>query len=237
MKKIEEILTKYEYPGRGILIGLNEFGTEIFLAYFIMGRSENSKNRVFELDEEKNLKTKPFKKENLKNEELIIYTAVTKFNGNIIVSNGNHTETIVKGLKNGLSFKESLKNTNFEPDPPILTPRISAILNITSKKISYTFSIIKNYGNSKNCTGRFFFEYENITPATGHLIHTYKPKNNNITNSFFGEPKLIKIPKNLNNFTESLWQALNEKNRISLFARSINLKTKEEKTKIININN
>lgn len=235
MQTIKNYFKKINYPGRGIIIGANETLEEIFIAYFIMGRSENSKNRIFELDEEKNLKTKPFKKDKIENEDLIIYKAVTKFEKKTIISNGRHTETILEGLKKGKTFSESLKETIFEQDPPILTPRISAILELDELKIKYTFSIIKSNENG-TFVKRFFYSFQPALKATGHLIHTYMKKENNETNSFFGEPIELKIPKTLDEFEEEIWNSLNQENKISLFTRSINIKTKGEKTKIINKN-
>lgn len=234
MDEINNVLQKYEYPGRGIVVGIND-DTKFFLAYFITGRSLNSKNRILELDSQNNLKTKPFKKEQLKNENLTIYTAMTKFKDIVIISNGNHTDTILKGLKNKESFEKSLKETTFEPDAPIFTPRISAVLYINEKK--YAFSIIKSGDEKAKSTNRIFFEFENILKGSGHLIHTYKPKNNIITNSFYGEPTIVKIPQTLEQFTNSIWESLNEKNKISLFTMSINKETKEEQIKIINKKN
>ncbi len=235
MKSIESYFKTISYPGRGIIIGANKTLKEMFIAYFIMGRSENSKNRVFEIDEEKNLTTKPFKKDKLKNEDLIIYRAVAKFKEKIIISNGRHTETILKGLKKGETFSESLKETSFEQDPPILTPRISAILELDEPKIKYTLSIVKS-NQDENSVKRFFYSYQPALKATGHLIHTYKPKENNETNSFFGEPIELKIPETLDEFEKDIWNSLNQENKISLFTMSINIKTKEEKIKIINKN-
>ena len=236
MIEINDVLKKYEYPGRGIVVGINNDNTEFFLAYFLTGRSFNSKNRILKLDSNKNLKTKPFNKEKLENENLTIYTAMTKFKDVVIISNGNHTDTILKGLKNEKSFEQSLKETKFEPDAPIFTPRISAVLHINNKIKKYSFSIIKTGDKEAKSTNRLFFEFENTQKGHGHLIHTYKQKNNVITNSFYGEPTNVKIPKTLEEFTSSIWQSLNEENKISLFTMSINKETKEEKIKIINKN-
>ena len=232
MQNIKNVLEKYEYPGRGIIVGLNKTGDEVFFAYFIMGRSLNSKNRFFEMDEENNLKTKPIKKDMVENEDLIIYTAVTKFKDKIIISNGNHTDTILKGLKEGKEFKQCLNETFFEEDPPILTPRISAVLNL-NKNFTYSFSIVKSGGQL--CVNRFFFEYSALK-GKGHLIHTYKPKKGNILNSFFGEPTEVLIPQSLKEFEELIWSGLNLKNKISLFVCSVNLLTKKQQFKIINKN-
>ena len=161
---------------------------------------------------------------------------MTKFKDVVIISNGNHTDTILKGLKNEKSFEQSLKETKFEPDAPIFTPRISAVLHINNKIKKYSFSIIKTGDKEAKSTNRLFFEFENTQKGHGHLIHTYKQKNNVITNSFYGEPTNVKIPKTLEEFTSSIWQSLNEENKISLFTMSINKETKEEKIKIINKN-
>ncbi len=235
MKTIESYFKTINYPGRGIIIGTNKTLEKMFIAYFIMGRSENSKNRIFELDKEKNLKTKPFKKEKVENEDLIIYRAMAKFKEKIIISNGRHTETILKGLEKKETFSESLKETSFEKDPPILTPRISAILNLGEPQIKYTLSIIKSNQN-ENSVKRFFYSYQPPLKGVGHLIHTYKQKENNETNSFFGEPIELIIPETLEEFEQEIWDSLNQENKISLFTMSIDIKTKEEKIKIINKN-
>lgn len=235
MQNIKKVLEKYSYPGRGIVAGLNQTGDEVFVAYFIMGRSLNSKNRFFELDENNNLKTKPIKKEEVKNKDLIIYTAVTRFKEKLIVSNGNHTDTILKGLKEGKNFKDCLNETFFENDPPILTPRISLVLTL-NQTLSYCFSIVKSCCKNQNSVSRFFFEYFAVLKGTGHLIHTYKPKENNQLNSFFGEPTHVLIPKSLKEFKELIWSGLNSKNKISLFVSSINLVTKKQHCEIINEN-
>ena len=236
MENIETVLKNYEYPGRGIIIGLNENKNNTFLAYFIMGRSENSKNRIFELDEENNLITKPFNNKDLKNKDLILYKATAKHENSIIITNGCHTNTILKKLKDGISFKESLKDVTYEEDPPIFTPRISAILNFNESKINYTFCIIKNNSKNEDSPVRFFYEFPSPLKGEGHLIHTYKPKNETITNSFYGEPTKIKIPKTLKEFTNTIWESLNKEFKISLFTLSLNNKTKEQKHNIINKN-
>ncbi len=236
MENIETILKNYEYPGRGIIIGLTENKNNTFLAYFIMGRSENSKNRVFKLDEDNNLITTPFNNKSLKNKDLIIYKATAKFENNIIITNGCHTNTILENLKNGSSFKNSFKDVTYEEDPPIFTPRISAILNFDETKINYTFSIIKNNSKNENSPVKFFYEFPSPLKGMGHLIHTYKPKDEDLTNSFYGEPTQIKIPKTFKEFTNTIWDSLNKEFKISLFTLSLNNKTKEQKFNIINKN-
>lgn len=236
MHTIESILKQSTYQGRGIIIGINEDYTEAFIAYFIMGRSENSRNRIFKINEKQELETIPFKNIEIKNKDLVIYTAISKFKEKIIVTNGTQTETISKGLENNKTFEESLKETKFEEDPPILTPRISAILNLENENITYKFSIIKSNNKNINSVSRFFFQYQNPLKGLGHFIHTYKETEKDPTNSFFGEPIELIIPKKLNQFTEKIWDSLNKENRISLFTKSINLKTKEEKNLIINKN-
>ena len=165
---------------------------------------------------------------------MILYTAVTKFENKIIISNGNHTKTILNEIKRNKNFEESLKNTTYEDDPPIFTPRISAILEIKEEKQKYIFSIIKK--SITNSTARFFFEFDPITKGSGHMIHTYKQQDNNMTHSFNLEPVSIKIPETLDEFTNSIWNSLNLKYKISLFSCSINIKTKKQTINILNIN-
>lgn len=236
MQTIKTLLKNYEYPGRGIILGLNKSKTNFFLAYFITGRSENSKNRILIEDEFNNIKTRLFKKQDTINEDLIIYTAVTKFKDLTIISNGSQTDTILNGIKNNKTFVESLKDTQFEEDPPIYTPRISAMLNLNNKTIKYEMSIIKTDEKNSNITKRFYFEYDNPLGEKGHIIHTYKPKENNLTHSYYGEPEEIIIPQDFDEFTNSIWDSLNEKNKISLFTKSIEIETKKEKLSIINKN-
>ena len=157
MQTIENILKKSNYQGRGIIVGINESYEKIFIAYFIMGRSENSRNRIFKINEKQELETIPFKDAKIKNKDLIIYKAVAKFQEKTIISNGTHTETILKGLEKEKTFEESLKETKFENDPPILTPRISAMLDLSKKEIKYVFSMIKSNNKNENSICRFFY--------------------------------------------------------------------------------
>lgn len=230
MKTAGKILKKLTYPGRGLILGKSSNGENLAIAYFLMGRSNNSKNRV--LNFKKNgIYTKPFKNE-INNPSLVIYDPIIKFKHFIIISNGNHTETILKGLKSNLSFSESLKTRNFENDPPIFTPRIAALVDL--KKNKYELAIVKS--STKPCsTERFFFEFSNIIGGQGHLIHTYYGRKNHETRSFNKTPKLVAIPNNINFFMNDIWAALNPEYRISLFVEFLNFKTKSSIRKIINI--
>lgn len=238
MESLENALRKYKYPGRGIVMGLGE-GDNFLIGYFITGRSKTSKNRILELDSEGNAKTVEFETtNNNKNKDLILYKATSKFNTYTIITNGNHTDTILEGLKLGKTFEESLKTRTFEEDPPIFTPRISGILNIANGKIEYKLSIIKSNKENRYNVERFYFEYEGGTKGVGHLIHTYKQKQQNVENidSFYGEPVKVTLPGDIVEFANTIWQNLNEEYKVSVFARLINIKTKKEYTKIINKN-
>ncbi|MDE5853214.1 MAG: IMP cyclohydrolase [Oscillospiraceae bacterium] len=234
MKTIGEILSNNSYPGRGILIGITEDNLNVAIGYFIMGRSENSRNRIFALNGE-DLKTKPFDESKLADPNLIIYSPVRTMGGITIVTNGDQTDTIYDGLKQGISFEESLQTRTFEPDAPNFTPRISAIVNLTDISAEYKLSILKSANHNKNSTQRFFFEYKQPIAGEGHLIHTYKHDGDPIP-SFCGEPHTVKIEGNLKEFGDAIWNALNKDNRISLFTRFINIKAGLNETRIINKN-
>lgn len=237
MKSLKSALKEYKYPGRGIIMGLEKNGN-FLIGYFITGRSISSKNRILKLDSEGNARTVEFERnENTKNKDLILYKAISKFNTYTIITNGNHTDTILDGLKYEKTFEESLKTRTFEEDPPIFTPRISGILNIADEKIEYKLSIIKKSSkeNSDNVE-RFYFEYEGGEKGVGHLIHTYKQQDENNINSFYGEPTKINLPESFNEFANTIWLSLNEEYRVSVFVRLIDVKAKKEYTKIINKN-
>ena len=233
MKTINEALNQLEYPGRGLIIGMSSDGNYLAIAYFIMGRSANSQNRILKF--EKNSIQTLSLKNYVHNKNLIIYKPVIKFQNFIVVSNGNQTETIIKNLKMNINFINSMRSRNFENDPPIYTPRIAAIIKLKKINFSYKIAIVKKAQNSKH-TERFFFEYMTPTQGQGHLIHTYKGQNNSNIESFSGAPILIKIPKTAPEFQSEIWESLNKKNKISLYTEFINLKTKKCLKKIINKN-
>ena len=234
MLSIEKELQENSYPGRGIIIGRSKDGTKAVTAYFIMGRSENSRNRIFVEDGE-GIRTQAFDPSKLVDPSLIIYAPVRVLGNKTIVTNGDQTDTIYEGMDRQLTFEQSLRSREFEPDAPNYTPRISGIMHIENGKYSYAMSILKsNQGNPDSCL-RFTFAYENPVPGMGHFIHTYMHDGNPLP-SFEGEPKLIAIPDDMEAFTETLWNSLNEDNKVSLFVRYIDIATGKYETKIVNKN-
>ena len=234
MLSIEKELQGNSYPGRGIIIGRSEDGTKAVTAYFIMGRSANSRNRIF-AEEGKSIRTQAFDESKLEDPSLIIYAPVRVLGNKTIVTNGDQTDTIYEGMDKQLTFEQSLRSREFEPDGPNFTPRISGIMHIGNGKYNYAMSILKsNNGNPESCS-RFTFAYENPAAGEGHFIHTYKCDGNPLP-SFEGEPKLIGIPDDMDVFADTLWNSLNEDNKVSLFVRYIDIETGEYETKIINKN-
>lgn len=228
---LNEILKNNTYPGRGIVIGRAEDNENMVIAYFIMGRSENSRNRIFVADGE-GLKTKAFDEAKLSDPSLIIYSPVRVIDGKTIVTNGDQTDTVYEFIKSGKTFEEALRTRQFEPDAPNFTPRISGIL----ENDFYKMSILKSGDGDSSMDHRYFYEYSNEKAGQGHFIHTYKCDGNPIP-SFEGEPELVDIKGDIDEFTDSLWTSLNNDNKVSLFVRFINTKTGEYQTKIINKNN
>lgn len=232
---IENELKGNGYPGRGIIIGKSMNGKNAVTAYFIMGRSVNSRNRVFVEDGE-GIRTQAFDPSKLEDPSLIIYAPVRVLNNLTIVTNGDQTDTIYDGMKENLTFEQSLRSREFEPDGPNYTPRISGVMNIENGKYDYSMSILKsNNGNPEACN-RYTFAYENPVAGEGHFIHTYMHDGNPLP-SFEGEPKLVEIPDDIEAFTNMLWNSLNEDNKVSLFVRYIDIETGKYETKIINKNN
>ena len=236
MKKVslEQELKGNAYPGRGIVIGRSKDGTKAVAGYFIMGRSQNSRNRVF-VEEGEGIRTQAFDPSKLEDPSLIIYAPVRVLGNKTIVTNGDQTDTIYEGMDRQLTFEQSLRSREFEPDAPNYTPRISGIMHIENGKYSYAMSILKsNNGNPDSCN-RYTFAYENCVAGEGHFIHTYKCDGNPLP-SFEGEPKLIAIPDDMETFTETLWNSLNKDNKVSLFVRYIDIATGKYETKIVNKN-
>lgn len=218
------------YPGRGIIIGETMDGENAVIAYFIMGRSVNSRNRVF-IEDGQGIKTKAFDESKMSDPSLIIYSPVRVLGDVTVVTNGDQTDTVYDFLKEGKSFEEALSTREYEPDEPNFTPRISGIADF-SVGFSYKLSILKH--NNGSCQ-RNFYEYEKATAGVGHLIHTYETDGNPIP-SFKGEAKPVKICGKIDDFTKELWESLNEDNRVSLFVRYIDLSDKSSDTRIINAN-
>ena len=230
---IGELIKDNAYVGRGIVIGTTEDGTKSAAAYFIMGRSENSRNRVF-TENDGEIKTEPFDLSKVEDPSLIIYNAVRKLGDSLIVTNGDQTDTIYDLMSTGKSFKESLETREFEPDAPNLTPRISGILNFKDGGFSYEMSILKSIDERGTDCCRYTFSYPSKA-GLGHFIHTYVCDGNPIP-TFQGEPERVEIPDSIDEFTETLWNNLNADNKISLYVRYTDLKTGEFEQRLINKN-
>lgn len=223
-----EFLRSHPYPGRGIAVGKDR------VYYFIMGRSANSRNRIFSLTED-GIRTEAYDASKMVDPSLIIYHPVRQTEKGLIVTNGDQTDTIYQGMDSQLTFEQSLRSREFEPDGPNYTPRISGVMHVENGKYSYAMSILKsNNGNPEACN-RYTFAYENCVAGEGHFIHTYKCDGNPLP-SFEGEPKLVAIPDDMESFAEMLWNSLNEDNKVSLFVRYIDIATGAYETKIINKN-
>ncbi len=236
MEKIslEQELKHNAYPGRGIIIGKSADGTKAVTAYFIMGRSENSRNRVF-VEEGAGIRTQAFDPSKLTDPSLIIYAPVRVLGNRTIVTNGDQTDTIYEGMDKELTFEQSLRSREFEPDAPNYTPRISGIMHVEGGAYDYAMSILKSSNGNPDSCHRYTFAYENPANGEGHFIHTYMCDGNPLP-SFEGEPKLVEIPDDMEAFTEMLWESLNEDNKVSLFVRYINIATGTWETKIVNKN-
>lgn len=234
MLSLEQELKGNSYPGRGIVIGKSQDGTKAVCAYFIMGRSSNSRNRIFAVEGD-GIRTEAFDPSKLEDPSLIIYAPVRVWGNRTIVTNGDQTDTIYEGFEKGLTFEQSLRQRTFEPDAPNYTPRISGVLRVEDDLFNYGISILKSSdGNPQSCR-RYTFTFENPLAGEGHFIHTYMEDGNPLP-SFEGEPKKIAIPDDIDAFTELIWTSLNEDNKVSLFVRTIDLETKKTETRIINKN-
>lgn len=234
MLSLEQEVKGNSYPGRGIVIGKSADGTKAVTAYFIMGRSSNSRNRVF-VEEGQGIRTQAYDPSKLEDPSLIIYAPVRVLGNKTIVTNGDQTDTIYEGMNQQLTFEQSLRCREFEPDAPNYTPRISGIMHIENGTYDYTMSILKsNNGNPAACN-RYTFAYENPVAGEGHFIHTYMGDGNPLP-SFEGEPKLVAIPDEIDSFTDLLWESLNEDNKVSLFVRFINIADGTYETRIVNKN-
>ncbi len=221
------------YPGRGIVLGRGADGTKAVAAYFIMGRSVNSRNRVF-VEDGKGIRTQAFDPSKLEDPSLIIYAPVRVLGNKTIVTNGDQTDTIYELMNQQFTFEQALRTREFEPDAPNYTPRISGIMKIDGD-YSYALSILKSAGGDPNSCQRFTFSYKAPQKGTGHLIHTYMGDGNPLP-SFEGEPKTVEITGTIDEFTDNLWNSLNEDNKVSLFVRFIDISTGEYETRIVNKN-
>ncbi len=231
-KSLQEELSATAYPGRGILLGRSADGKKAVIGYFIMGRSENSRNRIFEADG-KGLKTKAFDESKMVDPSLIIYNPVLVLGDTQIVTNGDQTDTIYTFMQQGKTFEDALRTRTFEPDAPNFTPRISGILD--SKTGAYKLSVLKSDAGDETSAQRFFYEYAQPKAGEGHFIHTYMGDGSPLP-SFEGEPQAVCIPDDIDEFTRVVWESLNEENKVSLFTRFIDLETGEEESRICNKN-
>lgn len=231
---IYDELKSNSYPGRGIVIGKSKDGKSAVSAYFIMGRSVNSRNRVFVTDGE-GIRTQAHDPSKLQDPHLIIYAPVRVLDNKTIVTNGDQTDTIYELMQEGKTFEESLRTREYEDDAPNYTPRISGMIEMGEGDFAYSMSILKSAnGNPLSCR-RYTFTYTNALAGEGHFIHTYMGDGNPLP-SFSGEPKQVEIPDDIEEFTKNLWEALNEDNKVSLFVRYIDIATGETKTNIVNKN-
>ena len=234
MVSLKKELSENAYPGRGIVIGKSADGTKAVVAYFIMGRSENSRNRIFVEDGE-GIRTQAFDPAKLQDPSLIIYAPVRVLGNKTIVTNGDQTDTIYEGMDKQMTFEQTLRSREFEPDGPNYTPRISGIMHIENGKYNYAMSILKSNNGNPDACNRFTYAYSNPVAGEGHFIHTYM-KDGNPLPSFEGEPKLVSILDDMDAFTDLLWTNLNEENKVSLFVRYIDIATGKYETKIVNKN-
>ena len=234
MLSLEQELQTNSYPGRGIIIGKTPDGTKAVAAYFIMGRSENSRNRVFVEDGE-GIRTQAFDPSKLSDPSLIIYAPVRVLGNKTIVTNGDQTDTIYDLMDRQMTFEQALRTREFEPDGPNYTPRISGIMHIEDGSFNYAMSILKSNNGNPDACNRYTFAYEKPVAGEGHFIHTYQCDGNPLP-SFEGEPKLVAISDDMDAFTDLLWKSLNEDNKVSLFVRYIDIATGNYETKIVNKN-
>jgi len=232
ISKFRDAVDGNRYPGRGIVAGESCDGTKAVIAYFIMGRSENSRNRIF-VEKNGAVFTEPFDPSKLEDPSLIIYAAVRSYENHLIVTNGNQTDTVYDGIKAGMQFYASLQSRQFEPDAPNLTPRISAELVFgESADFVYRMSILKSMDAEGTACARYGYEYTPV-PGLGHFIHTYECDGNPLP-TFQGEPRRIEIPDDIDAFTEEIWNALDADNKISLYVRYTDLVSGEAESRLIN---
>ena len=234
MLSIEQELKSNAYPGRGIILGKSPDGKKAVAAYFIMGRSENSRNRVF-VEEGEGIRTQAYDPSKLTDPSLIIYAPVRVLGNKTIVTNGDQTDTIYEGMDRQLTFEQSLRQREFEPDAPNYTPRISGIMHVENGKYNYAMSILKSSDGDPSGCNRYTFAYENPKAGEGHFIHTYMHDGDPLP-SFEGEAKRIAVPDDIEEFTKLLWNSLNEENKVSLFVRYIDIETGAHETTITNKN-
>ena len=234
MRLLTEELRQNSYPGRGIVIGRSADGKKAVTAYFIMGRSVNSRNRVF-VEEGRGIRTQAFDPSKLIDPSLIIYAPVRVLGNKTIVTNGDQTDTIYEGMDKQMTFEQSLRSRAFEPDGPNFTPRISGIMHIEDGKYNYAMSILKSNEGNPESSCRYTYAYEAPAAGEGRFIHTYMQDGDPLP-SFEGEPKRVKISGDIDEFTQEIWESLNEDNKVSLFVRFIDIAGGDEETRIVNKN-
>ena len=234
MLKLDQELKNNAYPGRGIVIGRSADGKYAVTAYFIMGRSSNSRNRVF-VTEGEGIRTEAFDPSKLEDPSLIIYAPVRVLNNDTIVTNGDQTDTVYDGLAEGKTFEQSLRSREFEPDGPNYTPRISGVMHVEKGAYDFALSILKSNDGDPACCNRYTFTYDNPAAGEGRFIHTYMHDGNPLP-SFQGEPKKVELSGGIDSFTELVWNSLNEENKVSLFVRYIDIETGQYETRIVNKN-
>ena len=234
-----EEAARVSYPGRGIVIGRSEDGKKAVAAYWTMGRSAGSRNRIFVTDSENGsevVRTKAFDESLIAGDpSLIIYAAVRELGNKTIVTNGDQTDTIYEGLQKGLTFEQALRSRTYEHDAPNYTPRISSLIDIEGGALNYTLSILKSDDGNGDCILRQTFDYEGPFAGEGRYIHTYEGDGNPLP-SFNGEPAKVSITGDIDTFTENLWNSLNADNKVSLFVRFIDIATGDYEEKILNKN-
>ncbi len=231
---IATLLRENAYPGRGIILGKTPDGKNAVIAYFIMGRSVNSRNRVFEATAD-GIRTKAFDESKLSDPHLIIYSPVRVLGNKTIVTNGDQTDTIYDHMDRQETFEQSLRTREYEDDAPNYTPRISGIVHMEDNSFNYAMSILKSADGNPDSVHRFTFSYNNPLCGEGHFIHTYMGDGNPLP-SFEGEPEKIATVDDIDAFTDMLWNSLNEDNKVSLFVRYINVETKQATDRIVNKN-
>ena len=234
MLSLKQELSQNAYPGRGIVIGKTPDGKSAVTAYFIMGRSNNSRNRVCVEDGE-GIRTQAFDPSKLEDPSLIIYAPVRVLGNKTIVTNGDQTDTIYDGMDKQLTFEQSLRSRQFEPDGPNYTPRISGIMHIEGGNYNYAMSILKSSNGNPDACNRYTFAYNNPVAGEGHFIHTYMHDGNPLP-SFEGEPKWVKIEGDIDTFADMIWNSLNADNKVSLFVRYIDIETGKYESRIYNKN-
>lgn len=231
---LSQELKENTYPGRGIIVGKSQDGKSAVCAYFIMGRSANSRNRVF-VEDGDGIRTKAFDESKLEDPSLIIYAPVRVLGNKTIVTNGDQTDTIYELMNKQMTFEQALRTRDFEPDSPNYTPRISSVMKVSDGDYNYAISILKSADGDPSSCQRYSFAYSNPINGIGHFIHTYKCDGNPLP-SFEGEPKKVEIPNCIDEFSNMIWDSLNEDNKVSLFVRYIDIKSGKTESRIINKN-